>query len=194
MMPFVPVTSGFAFMSAVAHLIVLLQWNHYVADLRKGKNLYRWAEYSVSSSLMILLIAELFGIYDVITLTAIVGCNAAMCGFGALHEIMNAKRAPEDVSWLAFWMGSAVGAVPWACILAYIGASPSVGSIPAFVWVILVVYAFFFNTFPINMYFQYRRTGWWSDAYWQHENGGYLFGEKVCRSVRASAPVGQLCW
>ena len=41
-LPFVPVTSGFAWLSAVAHLIVLLNYPLYLSDLRKGINRFRW--------------------------------------------------------------------------------------------------------------------------------------------------------
>lgn len=60
-MPFVAVTSGFAWMSAAAHLLVLLCFKTYIADLRRGINRFRWYEYAFSSSLMIWLIAMLFG-------------------------------------------------------------------------------------------------------------------------------------
>ena len=75
-MPFVAVTSAFAFMSAAAHLIVLARFEHYKAGLRRGRNLYRWYEYAASSSLMIGLIAQLFGVYDVNALVAIMSVNA----------------------------------------------------------------------------------------------------------------------
>ena len=40
-------------MSAFAHMIVLLNKERYITDLRKGINYFRWYEYAVSSSLMI---------------------------------------------------------------------------------------------------------------------------------------------
>lgn len=58
MLPFCSVTSGFAWMSAAAHGIVLLFFHsHYIPDLRRGINRFRWFEYAASSSLMIGLIA-----------------------------------------------------------------------------------------------------------------------------------------
>ena len=59
--PFAGVTSGFAFLSAAAHATVLLCFPKYLADLRVGINVFRWYEYALSSSLMIVLIAILFG-------------------------------------------------------------------------------------------------------------------------------------
>jgi len=46
-------------------------------------NRFRWYEYAVSSSLMIVSIAVLFGCYDVASLLLIAFCNASMNFFGA---------------------------------------------------------------------------------------------------------------
>lgn len=48
--PFVALTSGFAFMSAAAHIVVLFFFPVYLADLRRGVNRFRWYEYAASSS------------------------------------------------------------------------------------------------------------------------------------------------
>lgn len=61
---FVRVTSLFAFMSAAAHYTVLQNWDKYTSDLAKGLNRYRWWEYSMSSSLIIVLLMNLWGNFD----------------------------------------------------------------------------------------------------------------------------------
>jgi len=81
-LPFVAVTSGFAFLSAAAHFAVLLGFQRYLHDLRENQiNKFRWYEYALSSSLMIALIAMLFGMWDVISLVLLASVNA--CKFGA---------------------------------------------------------------------------------------------------------------
>ena len=70
------------------------------------------------------------------------------------------------------------GAVPWACIFAYIGGSGS-KNIPNFVFGILAAYLIMFNIFPINMVLQYLRVSYWSDNYWGYQKGGYYFGEII---------------
>jgi hypothetical protein len=147
--PFAGVTSGFAFMSAAAHFIVLAKFDTYLSGLREGINVFRWYEYAASSSLMIVLIAMLFGMWDPISLVLLASVNACMNFFGLLHERMNQGRAAKDVNWEPFIFGCFAGAVPWAAILAYLGSSPSLSTVPGFVWGILGAYAFFFNTFPI---------------------------------------------
>jgi hypothetical protein len=79
-----------------------------------------------------------------------------------------------------FWFGCFSGAIPWAVIFAYIGSSPDVKRVPNFVWGILAAYLFFFNTFPANMYMQYKRWGWWNDKVaGGFEGAGYYFGERM---------------
>ena len=56
--------AGFLVLSALAHLLVCTAWwGRYVADLGRQRNPARWVEYSLSSSLMIVLIAQLVGIF-----------------------------------------------------------------------------------------------------------------------------------
>lgn len=103
--PFVAVTSGFAWMSAFAHFTVLTFFNkYYIPDLRRGINRFRWIEYAFSSSLMIALIAMLFGMYDIISLVLIMSINAAMNLFGYLMETSNSGKNRND--WTPFVFGS----------------------------------------------------------------------------------------
>ena len=68
-----------------------------------------------------------------------------MCLFGLDHELLNGLRSADQVDWTPFISGCFAGAVPWAIIFAYLGSSPSLSLVPAFVWVILVVYLVAFN-------------------------------------------------
>lgn len=53
------ITAFFA-LSAVAHFgVVSPGWGSYQDQLRKGRNPYRWLEYSLSASIMIVLITML---------------------------------------------------------------------------------------------------------------------------------------
>jgi len=184
LLPFAAVTSAFAFLSAAAHLLVLLCWRQYAADLARGRNRFRWWEYALSSSLMIVLIAMLFGVYDLFALIGIGAINAAMCFFGDLHEVMNAGRKPADVDWSAFAYGCVAGFVPWAIIVAYIAATPNLNLVPPFVWAILCVYFGLFQTFPITMLLQYTQRCCCSNTRYPNlENGGYYAGERAYQTL-----------
>jgi hypothetical protein len=162
-----PLVAAFLFLSAIAHLLIaspkISFW--YRRNLKKGINYARWIEYSLSASLMIVVIAMLVGIYDVAALIAIFGVNAAMILFGLMMELHNQRTA--ETNWTAFWLGSLVGAVPWIAIGVYLFATPGV---PSFVYWIYLSIFLFFNCFAINMWLQYKKVGKWRD---------YLHGERT---------------
>ncbi|GGB70154.1 hypothetical protein N798_15560 [Knoellia flava TL1] len=165
-----PAVAGFLALSAVAHLLVSTVWfRGYVSDLSRGINRARWVEYAMSSSLMMVVIAQLVGIADVTALLAIVGVNASMILFGWLQE---KYEQPAGGGWLPFWFGCIAGAVPWVAVVVYTVApqSPSEVSPPGFVYAIIVSLFLFFNVFAVNQWLQYRGRGRWRD---------YLFGETV---------------
>lgn len=193
LLPFTAVTSIFSWLSSAAHLIVLLNFDMYIKDLRRGINQFRWYEYALSSSLMIGLIAALFGMYDVISLVLIMSVNACMNLFGYNME-NNSDIKNKKIDWISFCFGCFAGVVPWCCVLAYVGGSPDVSNIPEFVWGILVTYFIMFLTFPLNMCLQYFGVSYWSDSYQGHSMGGtalihlliftYLLTDSLCRLPR----------
>lgn len=162
-------TAGvFLLLSAAAHGLVLLKWDMYLRDLGKGINRMRWYEYAISSSVMIMSIAVLFGCYDLGSLLLIFMLNATMNLFGLLMERMN-PPGTKDFNWEPFLFGCFSGLGPWVVVFIYfLGSNPA--DIPGFVYGILFSYLIFFNTFPVNMTLQYLQWGKWSD---------YRYGEKV---------------
>ena len=63
---FGPAVASFLLASAVAHFLVAgPMYEKYKSDLMKGINKVWWIEYSISASVMIVLISLLVGIYDV---------------------------------------------------------------------------------------------------------------------------------
>ena len=169
-LPFGIMVASFLLISALAHGIVYVMSNKYFADLKNGINQFRWFEYAISSSIMIVLIATLFGIHDIASLILIFIVNAAMNLFGLVMEQLNSKRKKADVNWGPFIWGTIAGIAPWIAIALYMFGTGNFGSVPWFVWAIVGVYFIAFNTFPINMILQYKEVGKWKD---------YLYGERV---------------
>lgn len=158
----------FLFLSAAFHLLVASPWGfpRYRAELERTQNRFRWVEYSLSASVMIVLIAGITGITDIVALIALFGVNASMILFGWLMETTN-EPGPK-ANWLPFQFGCFAGSLPWIGIVIYlIGAGSDV---PKFVYGIFVSLFVFFNCFAINQWLQYRAKGRWAD---------YLFGERV---------------
>lgn len=167
-LPFGILVSLFLFISAGAHLYIVLNKEKYVEGLKQGINKYRWYEYAFSSSIMIVLISTLFGIYDIATLILIFVVNAAMNIFGLVMEQINMNK--EKISWEPFIWGTITGLAPWVVILMYMFGTGNFDMVPWFVWAIVGTYFVAFNTFPINMILQYKKVGKWKD---------YLYGERV---------------
>lgn len=163
--------AGFFALSAVAHLVLASPqfFDRYRAGLLAHRNYFRWVEYSLSSSLMIVLIAQLVGISDVAALVALFGVNVSMILFGWLQE---KYQEPGDGGWLPFIFGCIAGIVPWLAVVVYTIApgSTSGATPPAFVYAIIVSLFLFFNVFALNQWLQYKQVGRWRD---------YLVGERA---------------
>jgi hypothetical protein len=161
--------AAFALLSALFHFLVAGPAKRtYVRGLGVGQNPFRWIEYSLSSTLMILLISMLLGIYDVAALIGLAGANVAMILFGWVMERQNTPG--RSVDWYPFVFGSIVGLVPWIAIAVYLqGAIGNADeAVPAWVWGILFSIFALFNCFAVNQWLQYRAAGRWSS---------YVFGE-----------------
>jgi hypothetical protein len=171
-LPIGPAVAIFFLLSSIAHAIVAFPargW--YGRSLARGQNPARWIEYSLSSSVMIVVIAMLSGIQEIGTLVAIFGVNAAMILFGWSMEAANEGRTPPQ--WLHYVFGCIAGAVPWLVIAIALGTAataPGAAPIPGFVIAIFVSLFIAFNVFAINMVLQYRKVGRWRD---------YLYGERA---------------
>lgn len=169
-LPFGVLVSSFLFISAIAHFTIVIQHEAYFKGLKMGINRFRWYEYALSSSIMMILIATLFGIRDIVSLILIFTANAAMNIFGLVMEEMNAGNQKTHVDWKPFIWGTLVGLAPWIAILFYMLGTGNFENVPWFVWAIVGTYFFAFNTFPINMILQYLQIGPWKD---------YVYGERV---------------
>ncbi|MEX2486627.1 MAG: heliorhodopsin HeR [Nitriliruptoraceae bacterium] len=156
-------TAVFVLFAAADHLLTagpLRGW--YESMLDRQANIARWIEYSVSSSIMIVLIVALVGIRDLAAIVALFAINSAMILFGL---VMERRESIADPDMTAFWSGTASGFVPWLLIAYYVASTDNV---PTFVYAITVVQFVLFWSFGANMWLQYRKKGPWRD---------YLFAE-----------------
>jgi hypothetical protein len=171
LLPFGLMVALFLFISAGAHALISIPtklFNVYEKDLHQGINRFRWFEYALSSSIMIVLIATLFGVKDIGSLILIFIVNASMNLFGLVMEQLNVGKT--KLVWGPFIWGSIAGIAPWIVILIYMFGNGNFDQVPWFVWAIVGTYFVAFNTFPVNMILQYLKIGKWKN---------YLYGERV---------------
>ena len=135
----------FLLLSALAHFsLATFGYKYYVRNLKMHINRARWYEYAFSSSLMIVIIAMLNGMYDLSSLILIFALNGMMILFGYMMELHN--QTTERTDWTAFIFGCIAGIVPWITIVIYlVGANQSPDTdVPDFVYGIVYHYYAFF--------------------------------------------------
>ena len=185
--PIGPAVGIFLLLAAVDHILMAVPgingW--YNANLRRGVNYARWWEYSVSASIMIVLIAMVTGVSDIGAIIAIFGANAAMILFGLIMERSNPDKDRPD--WTPFLFGCLAGVVPWVVIAYQVAGAEDRAQgagVPTFVYGIIVSLFVLFNSFAINMLLQYKQVGRWRD---------YIFGEKAYIVLSLTAKTA-LAW
>lgn len=157
--------AAFLGLAALDHLLTSTVFRgRYETDLRAGINRFRWLEYSLSSTVMVLLIGFYSGITGISAVIGIIGANVGMILFGWLQEKMNPPGRPRTTM-TPFWFGTLVGLAPWVAIAFNLVAAEAV---PGFVVGIFVSLFVFFMSFAVNQWLQYREVGAWRS---------YAFGE-----------------
>ncbi len=166
-----PTVAVFLFLSAIAHFLLAgpaRGW--YEKNLALGMNKLRWFEYMLSSSVMIVVIAMLCGIYDFWMLVMMFSINAIMNLMGLVMEVHN--QTTQKTNWLSYNIGVFAGLMPWLAIFAaFFAAIRSTGvDLPGFVYGIVFSIFATFNVFAITMILQYKKVGPWKN---------YLYGERT---------------
>ncbi len=171
----------FLLLAAIDHLVTAtVARSTYESDLRGGINRFRWVEYSISATIMVLLIGFYSGITNITAVVAVIGANVAMILFGWIQERMN-PPGRTTTTMMPFWFGTVAGIAPWIAILIQIVGSKTV---PGFVYGIVIVQFVLFFSFGLNQWLQYRSVGKWTD---------YIYGEKAYL-VLSLAAKSLLAW
>ena len=163
--------AAFLALSAFFHFLISspAMFPRYVSGLKNHINMFRWVEYSLSSSLMIIVILQLNGTADYIALLGIFGVNVCMILFGWLQE---KYTTPGDGDLLPFFFGCLAGSIPWIATVINLASpkGPTDATPPGFIYGIVVSLFILFNCFAIVQWKQYKARGKWSN---------YLHGERI---------------
>ena len=183
-----PVIASFLLLSGLFLLGSAFVWRKkYEEQIQKGMNLFRWTEYAITSSIMVVVIAVLCGIYDLSTIILIFSLNACMILFGWMMEIQN--QTTKKVDWTAYIFGCFAGAMTWIVMGLYFYNALAAGgsAVPDFVYAIFWSLFIAFNVFSINMILQYAKVGKWKD---------YIYGEYayITFSLIAKALLAWQVW
>lgn len=192
--PLAYLVAAFFALSALAHFLVAYPFRkRYEAWLAREFNPMRWAEYALSSTLMIVGIASLSFITDAGALIAIAVCNASMNLFGWSMEEANIGR--KNVQWSHYIFGCIAGIAPWIALFTTVGLSlanwptgigPNGRDLEAFKPVLITIYVSLFisfNIFAVNMVLQRLKVGKWAD--YLHGERSYMILSLVAKTLLA---------
>ena len=192
--PLAYLVAAFFALSALAHFLVAYPVRkRYESWLAREFNPMRWAEYALSSTLMIVGIASLSFITDAGALIAIAVCNASMNLFGWSMEETNIGR--KNVQWSHYIFGCIAGIAPWIALFTTVGLSlanwptgigPNGRDLEAFKPVLITIYVSLFisfNIFAVNMVLQRLKVGKWAD--YLHGERSYMILSLVAKTLLA---------
>ena len=192
--PLAYLVAAFFALSALAHFLVAYPFRkRYESWLAREFNPMRWAEYALSSTLMIIGIASLSFITDAGALIAIAVCNASMNLFGWSMEEANIGR--KNVQWSHYIFGCIAGIAPWIALFTTVGLSlanwptgigPNGRDLEAFKPVLITIYVSLFisfNIFAVNMVLQRLKVGKWAD--YLHGERSYMILSLVAKTLLA---------
>lgn len=164
----------FILLSGLDHLSVITPGIRTVYEryIEKSQNPFRWIEYSLSASLMRVMIAQLSGVTDIHLLFAIFCLAATTMLLGWAHESFNAEARADGAkqNWFAFNVAFIPHLASWAIIACYFFVGVSKGDPPAFVWAIIFILFALDGVFALLFYWQWAQK-WRFKDYVQGEIG-----------------------
>ena len=151
----------------------------YLRDVTKGVNWVRWAEYSITASLMTWIVAQLSGITNVFLLWLLaVVSNVALQWHGYLHErfFMDDLEAYKKRSnWVPLLNGSVIFLGQWSILACYFIRTVKGADVPWFVWASFIGMLVTFFTFPaLQIFYAYRRKHKCFIVNWYHYELGFI--------------------
>lgn len=153
------VIASYLGIAIIAHVFVAtIGWRWYRDFLKQHRNPFRWIEYALSCSLMLVALALGVGMADYAILVAIFGMSFVMNLSGMVFE--NIAHKSGTTYWSPFVLGCIVGTVPWILLLTHIYSSAGSMQLDfalAVSWTVLIIYLLF----PLNMFLSAKRLGPW---------------------------------
>lgn len=152
----------FLTLSGIYHLFCMLFRGPYHYYLERYQNPFRWTEYSLSVSVMRVMIAQLSGVTDLHLLFTIFILTATTMLLLACHESINAKaRADHDrsLNWFPFAAAWIPHMASWVVIGSYFFYAVYQNDPPTLIWVIIFVMFALDTTHFLMFYCQWSNSG-----------------------------------
>lgn len=160
----------FLLVAGVIHLVAATKGRErYEHALSQRVNALRWMEYTITASIMLMVMVMLAGVFDATTLLLVLVLSIIMHVLGLLVEL-HSKGGKAD--WTTWRIACLAGSMPWAVFIMYAVGTGVYGMthLPGYVYGIWASMLVIFFGFATNLYLQRTGRGRWGD---------YLYGEKV---------------
>jgi len=151
----------FSLLSCVNHTWSLFDFKRYTTFVEQGYNPVRWAEYSISSGLMLWVVASLSGVINIQNLSFLVLSNLALqfTGFSIEKDIGRSIRSTSESQAEHLYQSGLRQEVIGFCIFAaqmipiwiafFTSAAQNEDEMPDFVWAIIFILTAFFISFGV---------------------------------------------
>jgi len=161
----------FILLSGLDHLACYIFRSTYNYYIERHQNPFRWAEYSISASLMRVMIAQLSGVTDIHLLWCIFALAAITMVLGSVHESVNAKARADGFkqNWFPFLAAWIPHLASWLVIFNYFLKAVIKANPPGFVYAIVFILFALDGSFALLFYLQWAKIRRFSD---------YVFSEK----------------
>lgn len=165
----------FLLLSASFHFYIASPFyiRRYEQNIKNGINPLRWWEYSISSSLMLVVLLMLGGLIELPTVVFIFTLNFIMNMMGLMMEKHN--QLTDKTSWFPFNIGVLAGIIPWIMggLYFWVSTNNIADAIPGYARIGFLLTFIFFNSFAVNMWLQYKKIGKWKN--YSYGEKGYIF-------------------
>jgi hypothetical protein len=173
------------FVLAIGHLLAgLTLRKRYDSYIKNANNPLRWVSYGVASSIMLVTIGLLVGVYDIASLMMTVGLGLLS---GLAYFVMERHNlVGKNINWLGYIAACFAVVIPVKALGTYLWGTKVYGSgkVSNFVYGIFASLAAFLVLFAANTYLSYKRKGRWAD---------YTYGERVFMALSLVAST-VLAW
>lgn len=158
----------FLLLSSLDHIFCIVPGlrQRYEYYLERNRSPFRWAEYSLSSALMKVHIAQLAGVTDIHTLFLVFTLTHVSIYFCVLHEYLNARARADDYPqiWSPFIFGCVPYVACWMVVFCYYSETVSRGDQPPeFVFPTMISLFAVEMLFPIVFLLQWKKVGIFED-------------------------------
>lgn len=156
--------------TVLTHLAMVTVYRHSYERflVQKEVNPLRWLEAAVTTSLMLVIIAMLVGVYDAVSLALLCIALVLMSLSVFAFELVSQTKRNKQLQWIIGSIILLAAIVPWLVIASYLVATSIFATLhqPTYLyWLCASIFVVFIIA-GFNTYLSHRRQGKWASYLW----------------------------